>query len=184
MLGHHVASQSGDQGRLARLRRLVARVVPVPAPQRVSPGRLFGVEHHAAAFVCDFVHPRADREIRSALGAAVEHHEERRGSSETSRAIELIRQRPGEVRVRVSRRLSGEAARGARDARKMRKRHVQGAALRESSRRVRAIFGPHPQRTRRTAAFVVVGGQGLRADRCRFTLSASFLGPRAAALEE
>ncbi len=73
LLRDDVFGQRGEQGGLSASALLVLGLEPVPALLAMGTLRLLGVEHDASVLARMLVHARARREIRRALGAAVEH---------------------------------------------------------------------------------------------------------------
>ncbi len=78
VLRHDLAGDAGDQGGLALAATLLGRLEPAPAARRVGRGDLLRPDDQAAPCLGGLVHPRAQREIRGRLAAAVQHHHQRR----------------------------------------------------------------------------------------------------------
>ncbi len=95
---------AGDQGRLARIAPLIVRAEPVPALLRVGRGGLRRVRHEKAVLLRERVHSRTGGEVVGRLGAAVQHHDERKPfAGPVGGKVELVGARPGCVRVGLRR---------------------------------------------------------------------------------
>ncbi len=68
----------GEQARFAAVAMLVGRCEPVPALRVVRARRLGRVQDQETALLGDLVHARTGREIVRRLGAAVQHHDQRK----------------------------------------------------------------------------------------------------------
>ena len=80
-----LACRSSNQSRFAAVGELVLTVVPIPANQRVSPGRLLRVQHQGAVFVGDVVHVRDRGELIGTLHRPMQHDEQRRVPARSAR---------------------------------------------------------------------------------------------------
>ncbi|MNC84602.1 hypothetical protein D3C83_01600 [compost metagenome] len=85
-----VVGQCGDDCGFALAALLVMAAEPVPAFAGILALRLRGIRDHVAMLLCERVHARAAREVLGSLGAAMQHHDERRRIAEAAWNEELV----------------------------------------------------------------------------------------------
>src|SRR5450759_1227028 len=64
-----LASDTGNEQRLAAVATLIFRSEPVPALRSVRIGRLGGIDHQKAVLLCKHIHARAGSEVIGRLRA-------------------------------------------------------------------------------------------------------------------
>ena len=96
VVGHDLAGDAGDDGRLARACLLVGAGEPVPVAAAVGRSRLLRVGDEEGVLLGEVVHPGAGGEVGGVLLAAVQHDDQgHRRTGVAGGDIEVIASGPG-----------------------------------------------------------------------------------------